>query len=464
MKKSLSLFIATAAFALPLISHAAMPGSLIKASGQSVYYLGQDQKRYVFPTEATYKTWYTDFSGVQIVSDQELASYGLGGNVTYRPGVRLVKVTTDPKVYAVGANGTLRWIETEAIAISLYGNMWAQQVNDIPDSFFVNYRIGTSIRTATDFSPTQERDAITSIDANRLATSTSTPTQDPITPPVPPPTTSPISSPIFLETSNSLPRIGETFNLRAQASSSTAVASIDILFNNTLQRTCQYYVCTTDVNIPLSGTQPSYEARAVLHFIDGQTTSTVLSIAVGTGSPYVSLKLTRNNLEPQTTREIIATAQNSFLAHNLDIYLDGALVRSCVDEQSCRYAAIETDQVGTNHTVYVVAVDRNGTTARSETQTLAVVANDSPLITIEPGKNNLLTGEQVDVTITASDDDGVAETSIRLDGQVIKTCSLPTCTANLGPWSQARSFQIVGEAKDSLGAQSSATSTLITVR
>lgn len=463
MKKQLSLLIIALACTLPLATKAATAGSLIKASGQSVYYLGQDQKRYVFPTEATYKTWYTDFSDVQTISDQELASYALGGNVTYRPGVRLVKITTDPKVYAVGANGTLRWIETEAIATALYGENWAQQVNDIPDSFFVNYHIGTSISSTLDYSPTRVRDAYPTIDINRMAPLPDAPIPDPIFP-LPPEPAQPQPSAIFLETSNSSPRVGETFNLRAQAASSTGVASIDILLNNNLQRSCQYYICATDVTIPLSGTQSAYEAKATLHFVNGQSTSTTLAITIGTGSPYVSLTLTRNNIEPQATREMVATAQNNFLAHMLDFYVDGSLVRSCVDQQSCRYSAIESDPVGTNHTVYVIASDSNGTTARSETQTLSVVANDNPVISIEPGKTNILVGEHVDVTVTASDDDGVAETRISLDGQIIKTCSLPTCTANLGPWSQPRSLQVIGEAKDSLGAHSFATSTRITVR
>src|SRR3989344_2559457 len=105
--------------AAPMALFAASSGDLIKlqcsaGSGvndpcRAVYYLGADGKRYVFPNEKTYKTWYSDFSGVQIVSATELSSYSIGGNATYRPGVKLVKITTDPKVYAVGGNGTLHW-------------------------------------------------------------------------------------------------------------------------------------------------------------------------------------------------------------------------------------------------------------------------------------------------------------------------------------------------------------------
>ena len=96
--------------ATPLAVGAASSGDLIKlqcATGsgvndpcRAVYYLGADGKRYVFPNQPTYNTWYPDFSGVQIVSSTEMSSYPIGGNVTYRPGVKLVKINTDPKVYA----------------------------------------------------------------------------------------------------------------------------------------------------------------------------------------------------------------------------------------------------------------------------------------------------------------------------------------------------------------------------
>ena len=137
-------------FALPGAASAAVfaPGDLIKASGPAVYYYAADQKRYVFPNETTYWSWYQDFSSVKTISDAELAAIMIGGNVTIRPGTRLVKITTDPKVYAVTANGLLRWIESEAIAISLYGSGWASRVVDVPDAFFVNYSVGSSVSTA----------------------------------------------------------------------------------------------------------------------------------------------------------------------------------------------------------------------------------------------------------------------------------------------------------------------------
>ncbi len=123
-------------------AHAAAAGTNIKMAGLStVYYLGADNKRYVYPNDRTYKSWYVDFSNVQTVSQSELESYSLGANVTMRPGTWLVKITTNPNVYAVEPGGKLRSIVSESNAISLWGANWASKVVDVADGFFTNYTV-----------------------------------------------------------------------------------------------------------------------------------------------------------------------------------------------------------------------------------------------------------------------------------------------------------------------------------
>ncbi|MFA5318535.1 MAG: hypothetical protein WC323_03635 [Patescibacteria group bacterium] len=130
----------------PQAQAAASAGDLIKMDGlSSVYYLAADGKRYVFPNESTYFSWYSDWSGVVTVSQSELEGYPLGKNITVRPGTKLVKITTNPTVYAVEPNGTLRSIVSEANAIALWGANWAKRVIDVPDSFFTNYITGTAL-------------------------------------------------------------------------------------------------------------------------------------------------------------------------------------------------------------------------------------------------------------------------------------------------------------------------------
>lgn len=112
----------------------------------TVYCLHADGTRAVFPNDATYHTWFGDFSGVMTVQPEQLASYQLTQNVTMKPGT-MVKIQTDPKVYMVSnVGGTLRWIENENRAIELYGEGWAGFVQDVPDTFFINYKVGVPIQ------------------------------------------------------------------------------------------------------------------------------------------------------------------------------------------------------------------------------------------------------------------------------------------------------------------------------
>jgi len=132
------------------------PGDVIKGEGQStVYYLGEDEKRYVFPNGKTYFSWFEGFDHVKEISNEELMSYPLAGNVRYKPGSLLVKIQTDPKVYAVGENGKLRWVKNERVARGLYGQHWNKLVDDVPDSFFVNYNVGDPVEGAEDFDPVE---------------------------------------------------------------------------------------------------------------------------------------------------------------------------------------------------------------------------------------------------------------------------------------------------------------------
>lgn len=129
----------------------------------AVYYYGRDGHRHAFPNDKVYFTWYSDFSQVQVISATELARMPLGQNVTYRPGVRMVKFTTFSRVYAVDAGGLLRWVKTEDVARALYGPTWNQQIDDISDAFYGNYQFGNDINSAADFNPSTVTAAASSI-------------------------------------------------------------------------------------------------------------------------------------------------------------------------------------------------------------------------------------------------------------------------------------------------------------
>ena len=142
--------------------------SVIKANGKStVYYYASDGKRYVFPNEKTYKSWFTDFADIIEVDLDTLAEIPLGGNMRYRPGVVMVKITTDPTVYVVANNGVLRSIKSEAMAKKLYGINWNLLIDDIPDAFFVNYQIGSEVESEDDYDPDEEVENTPTINHNR---------------------------------------------------------------------------------------------------------------------------------------------------------------------------------------------------------------------------------------------------------------------------------------------------------
>ncbi|HBK35154.1 TPA: hypothetical protein DDZ01_04145 [Candidatus Uhrbacteria bacterium] len=143
-------------------------GDLIRGqSFSAVYYYGVDGFRYVFPNDKVYFTWYTDFDDVKWISDTDMTTIQIGGNVTYKPGVKMIKITSDPKTYAVSENGTLQWVSTEQVAIDLYGNTWNTNIDDVPDAFFGNYTLGQEIEESSSFSVIGELAAAYSIDADK---------------------------------------------------------------------------------------------------------------------------------------------------------------------------------------------------------------------------------------------------------------------------------------------------------
>lgn len=148
------------------------PGDLIRGQTfTAVYYYGEDGFRYVFPNDKTYFTWYSDFSTVRWISDADLGKIQIGGNATYKPGVKMIKINTDPKTYAVDAGGTLRWVTSEAQAISLYGANWNTMIDDVPDGFFSNYvRSDDDIGEPGDYSPSAAAAQATSISVDKNLT------------------------------------------------------------------------------------------------------------------------------------------------------------------------------------------------------------------------------------------------------------------------------------------------------
>lgn len=120
--------------------------SLIRTPEVStVYYCGDDGARYAFQNERVFFTWFDNFDSVEYVTTQEMADIPLRGVVTYRPGVRMIKVVTSNRVYAVSENQTIRWVQSEEAAARIYGSDWADHIDDVETSMFTLYNVGEPI-------------------------------------------------------------------------------------------------------------------------------------------------------------------------------------------------------------------------------------------------------------------------------------------------------------------------------
>ena len=139
-------------------------GDLFKETGSTaVYYYADNGKRYVFPTQAIYFSWYTGFSTIKTVSHSIITSVPFGGNVIAKPGTYLVQFVSmdtpfrvlDSKVYVLTATGQLRWITSASTAASLYGADWEKKIIAVPEVYKTNYGnavAGADVNSTADYS------------------------------------------------------------------------------------------------------------------------------------------------------------------------------------------------------------------------------------------------------------------------------------------------------------------------
>lgn len=135
--------------------------SLIKPQSLNfIYWYASNGIRYTFPTEDVFNSWFplTDFRPtILTITDAQTADISLGGNIYYRAGTRLVKIASDPKIYAIAHNGVLRWVKTDELLLKIFGSAWVQKLVTVPDVLFVQYQIGSTITEPSDYSPETER-------------------------------------------------------------------------------------------------------------------------------------------------------------------------------------------------------------------------------------------------------------------------------------------------------------------
>lgn len=131
------------------------------------FYLASNGKRYVFPDDTqTYATWKSVLGPEKEISQAELEAYPLGGNVWYRPGTRLIKIESDPRIYAVARGGVLREVN-EGNAALIFGSDWRSSLDVLQDYYFTNYTIGEPITSPRDYSKEAELGKAPTIDHDK---------------------------------------------------------------------------------------------------------------------------------------------------------------------------------------------------------------------------------------------------------------------------------------------------------
>lgn len=427
-------------------------GSVIKGSSTALYYLAADGKRYVFPNDKAYFSWYTDFSGVQKVSDSVLASYPLGGNVTYRPGTQLVKIQSDPKVYAVDEGGVLRWVNSESAAIAIFGSNWNKRVDDIADAFFINYTVGSPVSSAGDYNPSSLASADSNVNADRSfragqsnsSTNANTNTNNNANPPA---TSGAGTVTLSLSPYSSTLGNGQTTTVTASGNDNNGISSISIHVssNGTLVKTCNVSGSVASSTCLMSLYSNDYTNGSSLSIYAQMTdrggntaTSATTTLSVQnnvtnvTGSVALALSPYVSTIASGQSTTATATAYDAGGISSMGIYVNGALAQTCpVSNYPTSNSCVTTIYggsyaSGSNVSIYAQITDNYGNTATSTTSTLSVQNSSSNTgtvtLSLSPYATTLASGQSTTVTATASNGNGLASMGIYVNGAQLQTC------------------------------------------
>ncbi len=124
---------------------------LVKGTTYSTVYALENGTRKPFMNQAIYFTWHQDFDDVLVVSDATLPFYRLGDPVLPNPANSLVKIQSDPTVYApILSQGInyIRAIPNEQTAAILFGQNWSDRVIDLPPTLLQLYKTSAPFTSA----------------------------------------------------------------------------------------------------------------------------------------------------------------------------------------------------------------------------------------------------------------------------------------------------------------------------
>jgi hypothetical protein len=415
-------------------------GSLIKSTtAAAVYYCGNDGLRYVFPNFNTYNTWYSSFSGVQTLSDSAIADIALGGNITYKPGIRLVKVQSMPKVYAVAQGGVLRWVATEAAATSLYGSNWNQQVDDLPDWAWVDYGVGSSIFSASDYSPSSAASSAI-ISYNEFTHSSSSSSSS---------SGGSASVTLSLSPYSTSLSSGQSTTATVVAYDPAGISIVDVYANGAIIQTCSGggatgLTCSANIYAANYSGYPSISVYGQEKNVNGvSATSSSSSLTIGSAnnaSVTLSLSPYASSLpQGQSTTVMVNASDVSAGISAVYVYANGAVIQTCnnlngVSSATCSAAIYGANySIGSSVSLYATEINRNGVSSSSSTTSLSITdANSSSsssgtgtvTLSLSPYASSLPQGQSTTVTANAYDPSALATIYIYANGAVAQTCNI----------------------------------------
>lgn len=121
----------------PVLAYTAHEGDLVKTpTASAIYYIDGSGYRHLFPTQATFFSWYKgDWKDQTIItiSESEFLQLPISKNVTVRPGYSLIKFDNSLKMYAVLTNGKI------CRAPAHYGNYQYNRALTVPSGFETDY-------------------------------------------------------------------------------------------------------------------------------------------------------------------------------------------------------------------------------------------------------------------------------------------------------------------------------------
>jgi hypothetical protein len=137
---------------LPEVINVVSAGDVLRGEHYStVYYIDANLLRRPFQDSQTYFTHYSSWATVRTVTDATLSTLTMGKPMLPKSGVVLVKIVSDPRVYALETSldglheVSLRWVPSETVANTLYGSTWADYVIDIPSTIYTHFGHGSDM-------------------------------------------------------------------------------------------------------------------------------------------------------------------------------------------------------------------------------------------------------------------------------------------------------------------------------